>query len=104
MKAPRQASKPQKAFADLCGQLTCLNQQRVQNFISAISGLFEDLCFQRAPDSFHGYGGWVNGVMDPPSAVVVPQVMIEVRFVYAKSNFLVGVSELVIHVRISFRW
>jgi len=60
--------------------------------------------FSRAPDSFHGYGGWVNGVMDPPSAVVVPQVMIEVRFVYAKSNFLVGVSELVIHVRISFRW
>ena len=55
------------------------------------------LGLERMPDSLGRHGGRVDGVVNPPSPVVVPQVVVEVRIVYAQSDIFALTDWLVVH-------
>ena len=70
-------SKTQKVLlVELSGQLGSLIQELVENFITMAPGFAKILCLQGVPDSLDGHGGRVDGIMNPPSPVVVPEVMV----------------------------
>jgi hypothetical protein len=79
---------PKALFVELSGQSTSLIQEFAQDFIATTSGFGETLCLQRVPDSFHRNRGRVDRIVYPPSSVVVPEVMVEVRFIDTESQFL----------------
>ena len=70
-------SKTQKVLSiELSGQLGSLIQELVEDFITTAPGFGNTLCLQGVPDSLDGHGGRVDGVVDPPGTVVVPEVMV----------------------------
>ena len=70
-------SKTQKVLSiELSGQLGSLIQELVEDFITTAPGFGKTLCLQGVPDSLDGHGGRVDRIMDPPSTVVVPEVMV----------------------------
>jgi hypothetical protein len=79
---------PKALFVELSGYPTGLGQKVVQDLVPPIAGLSKVFRLQRVPDSFHRNRGRVDRVVYPPSSVVVPEVMVEVRFVYTESQFL----------------
>ena len=70
-------SKTQKVLLlELSGQLWSLIQELVQDFITTAPGFGKALCLQGVPDSLYGHGGRVDRIMDPPSTIVVPEVVV----------------------------
>jgi hypothetical protein len=70
-------SKTQKVLmVELSGQLGSLTQELVEDFIATNPGFGNTLCLQGVSDSLDGHGGRVDRIMDPPSSIVVPEVMV----------------------------
>lgn len=63
---------------DWCGSGHHLVFQRGEDPVSSVSGFPDVPCAQRAPDASGGEVGQVDGAVQPPGAVVVPEVVVRV--------------------------
>ena len=57
--------------------------------VSFTSGVLDALCSQGFSPSFRSDRGRVDGVMEPPGTIVVPQMVIGVGLIHSNGEFLI---------------